>query len=320
MTGIAAVQARIAELEQLVAPRPATSTVAPSELDFAAALSSAGLALTPTVPAAQQDDGGVTANIAPGSGVSAQDLIEAAKRYTGTPYVWGGESLSEGGLDCSGLVLRSLTDLGIGDGIPRVARQQQTLGEKVGSLDEALPGDLLIFGGGTHIAIYVGDGTMIDAPKPGGTVGVRDVWAEPTNIRRILPQESATATSAPVTGLDLARIGLASGALSSGTVSSGTFSSGALAGTGAGLASLAGLLGGTSTADATSASQAAWQVLLSSLGTSTTSPTGSLGTSTTSPIGSLGLSTTSPIGSPFTAGSGLDPQLLLAALTGGAAA
>lgn len=314
MTGIAAVQARIAELEQLVAPRPATSTVAPSELDFAAALSSAGLALTPTLPAAQQDDGGVTANIAPGSGVSAQDLIEAAKRYTGTPYVWGGESLSEGGLDCSGLVLRSLADLGIGDGIPRVARQQQTLGEKVGSLDEALPGDLLIFGGGTHIAIYVGDGKMIDAPKPGGTVGVRDVWAEPTNIRRILPQESATAASAPVTGLDLARIGLASGALSSGTfssgaVSSGTFSSGALAGTGAGLASLAGLLGGTSTADATSASQAAWQVLLSSLGTSTTSPTGSLGTSTTSPIGS-----------PFTAGSGLDPQLLLAALTGGAAA
>lgn len=288
MTGIAAVQARIAELEQLVAPRPATSSVAPSQLDFAAALAKAGITPSELTAAPVVDDGGVKANIAPGSGVTAQDLIETAKKYTGTPYVWGGESLSEGGLDCSGLVLRSLTDLGIGSGIPRVARDQQKLGAKVDSLDEALPGDLLIFGGGTHIAIYVGDGKMIDAPKPGGKVGVRDVWAEPTNIRRILPQEQAAASS-PIAGIDLTRLGL--GGLAAGGVSAGTFASGGFS-AGAGLSSLAGLLGTTSAADTTSAQQAAWQVLLSTIGTGS----GSLPT-----------------------GNRIDPSSLMAALTGGAA-
>lgn len=128
-----------------------------------------------------------------GGTATAQDLIATASAYTGVPYVWGGESLSEGGLDCSGLVLRSLTDLGVTKvtDVPRTARAQQQLGTKVDSLDQALPGDLLVFNGGTHIAIYLGDGKMIDAPKPGGTVGVHRVYAEPTNIRRVLPQAGA---------------------------------------------------------------------------------------------------------------------------------
>ena len=279
MTGIAAVQARVAELQQLVAPPPPTSAVAPSDLGFAAALAAAGRAPSPSRPAVVPlDDGAVTANIAPGSGVSAQDLIEAARRYTGTPYVWGGESLSEGGLDCSGLVLRALADLGIETGVPRVARDQQRLGERVDSLDEALPGDLLVFGGGTHIAIYVGGGKMLDAPKPGGEVGVRDVWAEPTNIRRILPQEATLAASTAAS---------AWGALASGGA----------------LEQLAGLLG-TSTADATSASQAAFQVLLGTLGTSpTVSP-------------AVNPSARPAWGSSLPAGI---PASVLAALTGGAA-
>jgi cell wall-associated NlpC family hydrolase len=132
------------------------------------------------------------------SGEDAQSLLKAAEKYIGTPYVWGGESLDEGGLDCSGLVLRSLADIGVTD-VPRVARDQMKLGTAVPSLDDALPGDLLVFGGGTHIAIYEGDGKMIDAPKPGGKVGIRDVWGTPTAIRRILPQASATTS-----GTDLA--------------------------------------------------------------------------------------------------------------------
>ena len=54
------------------------------------------------------------------------------------------------------------------------------------SLADARPGDLLIFNGGTHIGIYVGDGQMIDSPKPGKTVGQRAVYATPTSIRRAL--------------------------------------------------------------------------------------------------------------------------------------
>ncbi|WP_019136072.1 C40 family peptidase [Cellulomonas massiliensis] len=217
MTGLAAVQARVAELRALVEPArypaalPATGTAAASTSasQFAAALAdaapgasgaTAGAVATASTATATSPRLDESRSIAPGSGVTAQDLVAAAKKYQGVKYVWGGESLSEGGLDCSGLVLRSLTDLGVADGVPRVARDQQRLGTKVPSLDDALPGDLLVFNGGTHIAIYVGNGKMIDAPKPGGHVGVRDVWAEPTNIRRILPQEPVAA--APATHAD----------------------------------------------------------------------------------------------------------------------
>ena len=194
--GIAAVQARIGELRQLVepqkvattAPRRTAATTAsrrPSSASFTDALAALGLSSTAT-PAATT------------TGPTGQSLIAAAEKYIGTPYVWGGESLSEGGLDCSGLVQRSLADIGV-TGIPRTAREQMTLGTAVPSLDQALPGDLLVFNGGTHIAIYVGDGKMIDAPKPGGHVSVRDVYETPSAIRRVLPQETAAPAAAPVT-------------------------------------------------------------------------------------------------------------------------
>ena len=73
------------------------------------------------------------------------------------------------------------------------------------SLDQALPGDLLVFNGGSHIGIYVGDGKMIDAPKPGKSVAIRDVYATPTAIRRVLPQAGAT-SGAGTTDVAAARL------------------------------------------------------------------------------------------------------------------
>jgi len=212
------VQARIAEIRAYVAPVATSAAAAPAVTAAAATPATAAAGVAPgTVTAAA---GGFAAALAQATGtapaadpatvpagalsstVTGQDLVAAAEKYLGTPYVWGGESLAEGGLDCSGLVLRSLADLGITAGVPRVARDQATLGTEVASLDQALPGDLVVLGGGKHIGIYVGDGKMIDAPKPGKSVTVRDVYAEPTTIRRILPQRSAGATpvSAPVGG------------------------------------------------------------------------------------------------------------------------
>lgn len=185
MTGIAAVQARIAELQAAFTPTVSTPTVSTSAVStepvFAQALSAAQATTTPA---------------ASDSTVTGEALVESAKKYQGTPYVWGGESLAEGGLDCSGLVQRALADLGVTD-IPRTARQQMTLGQEVPSLDQARPGDLVVFGGGSHIGIYVGDGKMIDAPKPGDQVRIRDVYTEPTTIRRILP--SAAEVAGPAT-------------------------------------------------------------------------------------------------------------------------
>jgi len=186
--GITAVQARIAELRQLVEPQKvvttasATTKASTSSASFTDALAALGLSSTATPTATT-------------TGPTGQSLIAAAEKYTGTPYVWGGETLSEGGLDCSGLVQLSLADIGV-TGIPRTAREQMNLGTAVPSMDQALPGDLLVFDGGSHIAIYVGDGKMIDAPKPGGHVSVRDVYETPTAIRRVLPQETV---AAPVT-------------------------------------------------------------------------------------------------------------------------
>ncbi|NUU15882.1 C40 family peptidase [Cellulomonas humilata] len=188
--GIAAVQTRIGELRQLV-EKPAITAKASTPttgVSFEAALTAAGAPRT-SPPS-------------PGS-PTGQDLVAAASTYLGVPYVWGGESLDEGGLDCSGLVQRALADLGVTD-VPRVARQQMTLGTAVPSLDQALPGDLVVFGGGSHIGIYVGDGKMIDAPKPGKAVVVRDVYTEPTAIRRILPQAGAAAAAATDVGATVA--------------------------------------------------------------------------------------------------------------------
>jgi cell wall-associated NlpC family hydrolase len=186
--GIEAVQARISELRQLVAPATASSTSSPSSASAVSFDTALTAATTPT-PAS----GAATAS--PSGAATGQDLVAAAEKYVGVPYVWGGESLDEGGLDCSGLVQRSLADLGVTD-VPRVARQQMTMGTAVPSLDQALPGDLVVFGGGSHIGIYVGDGKMVDAPKPGASVTVRDVYTTPTAIRRILPQAGEHTTSA----------------------------------------------------------------------------------------------------------------------------
>jgi cell wall-associated NlpC family hydrolase len=123
---------------------------------------------------------------------SEQAVVAEARKYLGVPYVWGGTDPQKG-LDCSGLVQLVYENLGID--LPRVSYQQATQGQQVANLDRARPGDLLAFGSPTvnHIAIYIGDGRMIHAPRPGENVEVSDVYATPVAIRRILPESATTA-------------------------------------------------------------------------------------------------------------------------------
>lgn len=105
-------------------------------------------------------------------------VIAAARSALGTPYAWGGNSL-QGGVDCSGLVQQAFSAAGIT--MPRVSYQQAGRGARVG-LDALRPGDLVAWdnssrnNGADHIAIYIGNGQIIEAPRPGGVVQVSSIY------------------------------------------------------------------------------------------------------------------------------------------------
>lgn len=133
------------------------------------------------------------AGSASGGTASGDAIVETAKKYLGTPYVWGGNSPSQG-FDCSGLVKYVMNELGVD--MPRVARDQAKVGTEIGSLAEAQPGDLLGMRNGKHIAIYLGNNKILHAPQPGEDVSIRSLfsWDDIDTIRRVAPAGAASAT------------------------------------------------------------------------------------------------------------------------------
>jgi peptidoglycan DL-endopeptidase CwlO len=139
----------------------------------------------------------------PTAGSVAGDAVVArARTYLGVPYVWGGTD-PDSGLDCSGLVQVVYRDLGYE--VPRVSYDQARAGRPVASLAEARPGDILAFGSPVHhVGIYVGDGQMIEAPRPGLSVRVGPVYETPTAIRRVVPDGVDAAVGVPLGGTRVA--------------------------------------------------------------------------------------------------------------------
>jgi peptidoglycan DL-endopeptidase CwlO len=137
-------------------------------------------------------------SIAPGSAggtVTGADVVADAKKYLGVPYVLDGESNK--GMDCSGLVQQTYKDLGIT--LPRTVHQQKLMGTAVPSLAQAQPGDLIVFKGGGHVAIYEGNDTVIHAPYPGRVVSNEKLWVGDSGIetiRRIVPTSTSTTSAA----------------------------------------------------------------------------------------------------------------------------
>lgn len=96
-------------------------------------------------------------------------VTDEARRQLGKPYQWGGNGPNT--FDCSGLTRWCLLK-GAGKTIARTAAQQQMspLGVNV-AVDHAQPGDLIFYGfPASHVAIYVGGGQVISAPRPGKAV------------------------------------------------------------------------------------------------------------------------------------------------------
>lgn len=121
--------------------------------------------------------GGGAVGAGAGAKGQAAKLLERARSFIGTPYKWGGTGPL--GFDCSGFTQYLFKELGIN--LPRVSAQQGTYGQRV-SIDKLRPGDLVFWdnssrnNGADHVAIYLGNGQVIHAPKPGDSVKISSIW------------------------------------------------------------------------------------------------------------------------------------------------
>ncbi|QGG41087.1 C40 family peptidase [Aeromicrobium yanjiei] len=107
----------------------------------------------------------VTANLK-GSGKGKQALAFAMAQI-GDPYVYGGTGPDS--WDCSGLVMKSWAAAGVS--IPRVVGPQIAAGQAV-PMDQLQPGDIVAYGDMSHDGLYLGDGRVVHAPRPGKSVEI----------------------------------------------------------------------------------------------------------------------------------------------------
>ncbi len=105
-----------------------------------------------------------------------QQIVETAKQYIGTPYVYGG--MSPSGFDCSGFVKYIYSLYGVS--LNRVAADQANNGYPV-MKENLQPGDIICFSssvGGSyigHVGIYVGNNQFIHSPRTGYTVTIESL-------------------------------------------------------------------------------------------------------------------------------------------------
>lgn len=103
-----------------------------------------------------------------GSGNAAQAVaFDLQMARDGCPYVWGGTGPCSAGFDCSGLQQAAWAAAGVS--IPRDTYEQWASLPHV-SLSALQPGDLIYYDGEGHVAMYVGNGMIVDAPQSGEDV------------------------------------------------------------------------------------------------------------------------------------------------------
>ncbi|MDX3506871.1 NlpC/P60 family protein [Streptomyces sp. ATCC51928] len=103
------------------------------------------------------------------------DAVAYAVRQIGKPYVWGAEG--PGSFDCSGLTSQAWA--AAGRAIPRTSQEQWKQLPKV-PVSALRPGDLVIyFPKATHVALYIGNGLVVQAPRPGTKVKVSPLASNP---------------------------------------------------------------------------------------------------------------------------------------------
>jgi len=132
---------------------------------------------TGTEPSASalKGNSGSNSNTGTSTSVTGAQIVATAKKYLGTPYVWGGASPN--GFDCSGFVYYVLKCHGIS--IARSGSDMYKTGVYVDKKD-LRPGDIVFFqntykSGISHVGFYVGDGQFIHSPNSGSVVSYADL-------------------------------------------------------------------------------------------------------------------------------------------------
>ncbi|MFD5738631.1 NlpC/P60 family protein [Streptomyces massasporeus] len=120
-------------------------------------------------------DSGSSSSTAPADSsyaTKADKALAFARAQIGKPYVWG--AVGPGSYDCSGLTQAAWKAAGVT--LPRTTYDQVNAGTTV-PLSQARPGDLVFFYDDvTHVGIYIGNGMMIHAPKPGTYVREESIY------------------------------------------------------------------------------------------------------------------------------------------------
>lgn len=107
------------------------------------------------------------------TGATGNAIVNYARQFVGNPYLWGGNSLTDG-IDCSHFVWQVLKNCGAYDGGYYTSYGWRTLGTEVPDISEAQAGDVICYDG--HVAIYDGNGKIIEAQsRKAGITDYRNV-------------------------------------------------------------------------------------------------------------------------------------------------
>lgn len=149
--------------EQEAAAAAAAAAAARANSSSSSGSSSSGSSSSLSYDGGGVGNGGIAKEYAPGGGkdpessVDGSAVVAYASQFVGNPYVWGGNSLTNG-VDCSGFVHEVYAHFGIGT--PRYSQAFKTVGNPV-SFDCIKPGDIVVYPG--HVAIYAGGGIIVEA-------------------------------------------------------------------------------------------------------------------------------------------------------------
>lgn len=172
-------KAREAEAARAAAEQEAARKAAEKqEVKKSGAGSSAGSSSGSSAGSSSGSSAGQSEQTASSNG---QAVVDYARQFLGNPYVYGGNSLTNG-TDCSGFVKGVYAAFGIN--LPRTSSEQRSVGYAV-SLSEIQPGDIVCYSG--HVGIYAGNNTLIHASneKTGITLTSPVTYRSVLAVRRI---------------------------------------------------------------------------------------------------------------------------------------